>query len=111
MAYWQFDLTFTNLGALPAGAGAIGIYTILSGPPWPGNLSSGAPLPATGDLDFTLSTLSPSYGDPFELPPETKVWFEVTVLTEAASQGETLDAYLIGPYTVGEVGTETAPEL
>ena len=58
MAYWQFDMTFTNLGALPAGAGAILADAIFS-IPGVGELSPGAEVPATGDLYFTTSTAAP----------------------------------------------------
>ena len=105
MAYWQFDLTFTNLGALPAGAHSIDVYAIISGPPRPGGLAATADMPATGDLVLTTSTAAPAGGNPFELPPEAKVWFEVAVLSESPLP-ETLDVYLLGPYTVGDIGTE-----
>lgn len=107
MAYWQFDLTFVNLAALPAGAHSIVVYAMISVSS-SGGLSFGADVPATGNLDFTTSTAAPEYGNPFELPPEAKVWFEVSVMNDVAPPNppETLGIYLLGPYTVGEIGTE-----
>ena|SRR5690554_3584498 len=107
MAYWQFDLTFTNLGALPEEAHAIAIYGLFS-IQGSSNISTGNLVPATGDLVLTANTAEPDYGSPFEVAPETKVWFEVTVMdgTEPPNPPELLAVYLIGPYTVGDIGTE-----
>lgn len=104
MAYWQFDLTFVNLGALPEGAHAIDFF-LQSSRPVGGSLGAAGDIPATGNLDLTASTTAPDYGSPFELSSEDKAWFAVTVL-DSAYPPETLASYLLGPYTVGDVGTE-----
>lgn len=105
MAYWQFDLKFVNLAALPAGAYSLGVYAMFStgDERW-----FEADVPATGDLSVTLSTAAPPYNSPFELSSEDKAWFQVTVLTEFVFPGpqEYLSIYQLGPYTVGDIGTE-----
>lgn len=105
MAYWQFDLTFTNLGALPAGSSGVLVNTlsstgsdalhfgILSGP---GDLTIGASTAAPGG-----SALGPFPA--FELSASDQVWFTVML---ADGSNTMTNLHSIGPYTVGDVGTE-----
>lgn len=107
MAYYQFDLKFVNLGALPAGAGEIYASALFSD----GDASvigEVGIVPASGDLTITIDTSAPSFGSAFELASTDKVWFSIEVSTEYTGPGtlEYLSSYTIGPYTVGAVGVE-----
>jgi len=110
MAYWEFDLTFTNLGALPEGSLVLVVramsstgfeavrFEMLSGS------ESLTLIPSTADPGGTILGDLPT----FELDASDEVWF--TVMLSNGSNTMT-NLYSIGPYTVGDVGTEVAPEL
>lgn len=105
MAYYQFDFTFVNLTALPAGASLMELYLVFS----PAQYDSWyGVIPGSGDLTITTDTSAPDYGDPFELDATDKVWIEVSVLSDLTppNQPDVLGLYLIGPYNVGDIGTE-----
>lgn len=105
MAYYQFDCTFVNLAALPTGASGISVYMIFSVPE--GASGYGA-IPVSGDLTISIDTSAPEFGDAFELAATDQVWLEVTVPGEpvAPDPPNNLAAYMLGPYLVGDIGTE-----
>jgi|SRR5690554_3710203 len=105
MAYWQFDLTFTNLGALPEGSAVILVRTFSSTGFEAVHFRA---LPESESLTVSASTAEPGgtiIGNypPFELIASDQVWFVVML---ASSANTVPNLYSIGPYTVGDIGTE-----
>lgn len=101
MAHYQFDFTFVNLAALPAGAYHIGLNLFFENYEY--DYGYGL-IPASGDLTITTTTAAPDYGPPFELSATDKVWAQVAVTTDQPKKY--LGVYVIGPYEVGDIGTE-----
>lgn len=99
MAYWQFDLTFVNLEALPAGADNLTVQGIFASPY--DYVGVGLAVSPPGSLTASMNTIDDVY-DPFELAPSEKVWFMVDV----EASGQRVLSTLLGPYTVGDIGTE-----
>ncbi|WP_138436326.1 hypothetical protein [Marinobacter shengliensis] len=102
MAYYQFDLTFVNLAALPAGASLIDVganFSDLS------SLTGYEMIQGSGDLTVTLDTSQPQFGNPYEVDAGESIWFTVSVVA-GTPPSEFVAIYTIGPYLVGDVGTE-----
>src|SRR5690554_549592 len=98
MAYYQFDLTFVNLGALPEDADSIRVAAITF------DAVSFQSIPASGDLTITLDTLGdPPFIPAEDLDPSDLVWFEVLVYSGGSV---VVGAYMLGPYAAGDEGTE-----
>jgi|SRR5690554_4196130 len=99
MAYWQFDLTFVNLGALPAGSEVLAIQAVFENSQH--FITGQSAFSPPGSVSVPMSTTNGQNGS-FELDYSAKVWFMVTVI----ANNQRALATTLGPSTVGDIGTE-----
>lgn len=104
MAYYQFDLTIINFSAYLMATP--NFYDLKVTARFSGSdlYDNAAYSGGAGDfIYFTSNTSSPSTFAPFELSASDKVWFD---LESEDENGLLIEAWRVGPYTVGDVGTE-----
>lgn len=112
MAYYQFDLTFTNLGALPASTYDWGVRFFFSDSTETVTRYFEGPFPASQAITVDTRNAEPDSPNPppaFELSASAYMWVEMQAYRMEGGDFFTVLLHTLGPYTVGDVGTEVPP--
>lgn len=112
MAYYQFDLNLINLAALPSGANSYSVRLIFSGSNESPARYFDEPFPASQSITVDTRDAEPGSSfppPPFELSATDDMWVDIEAVNINGSDYLAQMKYTLGPYTVGDVGTEVPP--